>query len=165
MFSIRQATPADAATIHHFICELARYEREPDAVEVDVPTLTAQMQQARPPFECLIAERDGEALGFALYFQTYSTWRGQPGLWLEDLFVPQQHRGNGIGKALLGRVAAIVVERGYARLDWSVLTWNTPAIDFYRSLDAEVMEDWRQCRLTRDPLQALSAWSNGRDRD
>lgn len=156
MLSIRKATAADAATIHRFIVELAVYEKEPDAVEVDTPTLAAQLSEPNPPFECLLAEEDGLALGFALFFHTYSTWRGKRGIWLEDLFVTEHHRGRGVGKALLAKVAAIAVERDCARLDWSVLTWNTPAITFYHELGARMMEDWRQCRLSRAPLQILA---------
>ena len=164
---IRFARPADAPLIHRFICELAEYEKEPDAVEVDPPTLAAQMAQARPPFECLIAEqRDAGAdaprpLGFALFFHNYSTWRGRHGLYLEDLFVPPAHRGQGVGKALLTRLGAIAVERGCGRMEWSVLDWNTPAIRFYESLGARPMDEWTTWRLTGPALDALGAAGRG----
>jgi GNAT superfamily N-acetyltransferase len=112
---------------------------------------------ARPLFECLIADDDdGEAAGFALYFPIYSTWRG-PSIHLEDLFVIPSHRGHGIGKALLQRVAAVAVERGCARLQWDVLDWNQPAIDFYQSRGAIMLESWRIMRVTGAALVRLAA--------
>jgi len=159
---IRFAGPEDAGTIHRFICELADYEREPDAVEVDPPTLAAQLSEPRPPFECLIAERadgagDAEAVGFALFFHNYSTWRGRRGLYLEDLFVPPSLRGHGIGKALLVRLGAIAVERGCGRMEWSVLDWNTPAHGFYRTIGAAPLDEWTTWRLTGEALATLGA--------
>jgi GNAT superfamily N-acetyltransferase len=136
----------------HFIRELAVYEREPEAVEVTADILRAQMESADPPFECLLAERDGAAAGFALFFPNYSTWRGRPGLFLEDLFVPEQYRRHGIGGALLRRLAAIAAERGYGRMEWTVLNWNTPAQKFYRTLGAAPMEQWTLWRLEGDAL-------------
>lgn len=168
-FELRPAQPDDAPTIHALITGLAVYEREPDAVEVTVDTLRQQLALAHPPFECLLAERtddteprDGaqasrEALGFALFFQSYSTWRGKPGLYLEDLFVIPEARGAGIGKALLRRLAAIAVERDYGRMEWAVLNWNQPAIDFYQSLGASPLDEWTTYRLTGDALLALGA--------
>lgn len=161
---IRFAGPADAGQIHRFICELAAYEREPDAVEVDPPTLAAQLAEDPPPFECLIAEdraADGppRPLGFALFFHNYSTWRGRRGLYLEDLFVPPALRGRGVGKALLLRLGAIAVERGCGRMEWSVLDWNTPAHGFYRALGATPMDEWTTWRLTGPALDALGAAS------
>ena len=154
---IRFAEPTDAGTIHRFITELALYEREPAAVEGTRQTLERQLASARPPFECLIAETDEVAVGFALFFQTYSTWRGCPGLHLEDLYVPSQHRGRGYGAALLTRLAAIAVERGFARLEWAVLDWNSPAIDFYRALGARSLDDWVVYRLDGAELTKLAA--------
>ncbi|HZY60460.1 MAG TPA: GNAT family N-acetyltransferase [Candidatus Binataceae bacterium] len=150
--SIRFATVQDAEQVVHFIRELAAYEREPEAVEVTPGILRAQMESADPPFECLLAELDGAAVGFALFFRNYSTWRGRPGLFLEDLFVPQRHRRKGIGSALLGRLAAISVERGYGRMEWSVLNWNKPAQDFYRKMGATPMDEWTIWRLSADAL-------------
>jgi len=150
--SIRFATAQDAEVIVGFIRELADYEREPEAVEVTAAILRAQMESDDPPFECLIADLDGAAAGFALFFRNYSTWRGRPGLFLEDLFVPERYRRRGIGRALLGRLAAISVERGYGRMEWSVLDWNKPAQDFYRSLDATPMDEWTIWRLSAAAL-------------
>jgi len=154
--SIRFATTADAATIHGFICALAEYEREPDAVEVTVDELAAQLRETQPPFECLIAEREQVAVGFALFFHSYSTWRGRRGLYLEDLFVPPARRGAGVGHALLRRLAQIALERGCARMEWSVLNWNELAISFYRRLGAELLDDWRNCRIADGALRALA---------
>lgn len=157
---IRFATPEDAELLHRFIRELAAYEREPDAVEVTVGELRAQLSQPQPPFECIVAERDGEggvqALGFALFFGSYSTWRGRPGLYLEDLFVPPEHRGEGVGRALLAALARLARDRGCARLEWSVLDWNTPAIGFYERLGARPRSEWTTYRLTDDALAQLA---------
>lgn len=154
--TIRMARPADAELIHRFIVELATYEREPDAVETTPERLRAQLSEARPPFECLIAELAGEPCGFALFFHSYSTWRGRPGIYLEDLFVPPEQRGRGVGFALLQRLAQLTIERGCARLEWAVLDWNQPAIDFYERLDAFPMDGWTVYRLTREPLEQLA---------
>ncbi len=158
---IRFATPDDASTLHRFICELADYEREPDAVEVTPQQLREQLEQANPPFECILAEEpDGPApiaRGFALFFHNYSTWRGRRGLYLEDLYVPPEHRGTGIGRLLLATLARLATERGCARLEWSVLDWNAPAIAFYRQLGAQPMSEWTTFRLTDEPLATLAA--------
>jgi GNAT superfamily N-acetyltransferase len=150
---IRFATAQDADVMVQFVRGLAESEREPEAVEVTPEVLRAQMESLDPPFECLIAEQDGVPAGFALFFRNYSTWRGRPGLFLEDLFVSPQFRRRGIGRALLMRLAAISVERGYGRMEWSVLDWNTPAHEFYRSLDAVPMEQWTIWRLSGDALE------------
>ncbi len=155
---IREATPADATTIHRFICALAAYEREPDAVEVSPERLAAQLASPQPPFECLLAEDDqGRPLGFALYFHNYSTWRGRRGLYLEDLFVPPDLRGRGVGGALLRHLGAIAVDRGCARMEWSVLEWNATAHRFYASLGARPMLEWRTWRLDGEALERLGA--------
>ena len=153
--SIRFAGPTDAATIHRFIVGLAVYEKEPDAVEVTPRELAEQMDEERPPFECLLAEEDGEAVGFALFFHNYSTWRGRRGIYLEDLFVPPEHRGFGVGKTLLTALAQIAVERDCARMEWAVLDWNEPAIGFYEKLGATGMDEWTTFRLTGDALARL----------
>ena len=150
---VRAALPDDAPTILDFIHALAEYEREPDAVEVTADTLRAQMSSDDPPFECLLCEEDGVARGFALFFRTYSTWKGLPGLWLEDLFVPEEHRGRGIGLALFRAVARIAVERGHARMEWSVLDWNEPAIGFYVKQGSAALDEWTTHRLTGDALR------------
>jgi GNAT superfamily N-acetyltransferase len=143
--------------IHRFVVGLAVYEREPDAVEVTPATLRAQLAGPRPPFECLLAEVDGVAVGFALFFSTYSTWRGRTGLHLEDLFVDEAHRRRGVGRALVGRLAALARERGCARLELAVLDWNAPAIAFYRALGAVPLEEWTTYRIDGAALQALAS--------
>lgn len=153
--SIRFATPDDAASILRFIRELAEYEREPDAVEVDEATLRQQLQSERPPFECLLALDQGAPVGFALFFPTYSTWRGKPGLWLEDLYVTPAARGKGHGAALFRRLGQLAVERGYARLELTALDWNEPALAFYRSWGAIPMSEWTTWRLDRAALETL----------
>jgi len=155
-FDIRFATSEDATTIHRFICELAAYEREPDAVEATPASLCAQMESARPPFECLIAEDAAGPLGFALFFHNYSTWRGKPGIYLEDLFVPPRHRRRGVGRALLQRLARVAVDRECARMEWAVLHWNKLAFDFYERIGARRMDDWVICRVTGDALRNLA---------
>ncbi len=153
--SVRRAGPDDAESVYAFVCALAHYEREPDAVEATPETYRTQLASDTPPFECLLAEEAGSPRGFALFFTTYSTWRGKPGIWLDDLFVPEEHRGRGIGKALFAAVGRIAVERNAGRLEWSVLDWNEPAIGFYRALGAEQMDEWTTHRLTGDHLRRL----------
>ncbi|MCA9629833.1 MAG: GNAT family N-acetyltransferase [Myxococcales bacterium] len=153
---IRTARPDDCELIFELITELAIYEREPLAVETTPAVLRSQLESDRCPFECLIAELDGQTAGFALYFQNYSTWKGRPGLYLEDLFVRESARKSGVGGALLGALARIAVERGYARMEWSVLDWNQLAIDFYEGLGAVPMSDWTTFRLTGEPLRRLA---------
>jgi len=154
--TIRFAGPGDAETLYRFIVELAEYEREPDAVEVTAAELRAQLSEAVPPFECLLAEQDGDACGFALFFHNYSTWRGRPGIYLEDLYVPEASRGAGVGAALLAALAGLARERNCRRVEWAVLNWNTPAIGFYESIGAMPQSDWTVYRLTDDPLEALA---------
>ena len=154
--TVRNATPDDAAEIHRLIVALAEYEREPDAVEVTVSELDGQLRQPDPPFSCLLAEANGRVVGFALYFHNYSTWRGRRGVYLEDLFVESAVRGQGVGRALLSALARIAVDRGCARMEWSVLDWNEPSIRFYESLGAVPMRDWTTFRLTGDALAALA---------
>jgi GNAT superfamily N-acetyltransferase len=154
---IRPARVDDAATILRFIRELATYEREPDAVEVSEATLRAQIGSPRPPFECVLAELEGAPVGFALFFPSYSTWRGRAGIYLEDLYVTPEARGAGVGKALLGHLASLAIARGCARLEWSVLDWNAPAIGFYASIGATPMSEWTVFRLSGDALVAAAA--------
>ena len=156
MLTLRAATPADAATVLELIRALAVYERQPDAVEVDAATLAAQLAAQPPPFECLLAELDGRTAGFALFFHTYSTWRGRRGIWLEDLFVVPEARRRGVGEALLRRVAALAQGRGCARFEWSVLDWNTEAIEFYERLGVSVLPEWRICRVSDAALARLA---------
>lgn len=156
-FTIRRAQAADAAEIFRLIQALALYEREPDAVEVRVEDLAQQLCSSPPPFECLLAEHEGRVVGMALYYETYSTWRGRIGIHLEDLFVEAEHRGAGIGAALLAALARETVQRGGARLEWSVLDWNETAIGFYRNLGAAPLAGWTTWRLDGAALTALSA--------
>jgi len=158
--AIRAATRADVGTILTFIHALAKYERAPEAVVATEQDLLRDGFGDQPYYSCLIAEQGGEPAGFAFYFFDYSTWLGRPGIYLEDIFVHPEFRGLGIGKALLQRVAAIAVEKGCARLKWQVLDWNTPAIDFYRAMGAEFMDEWRTVRLSGEPLERLAG---GRD--
>lgn len=154
--TIRPATPGDVSLILDFIRALAAYEREPDAVTATEADLLRDGFGANPFYFCLIAEKDGAPAGFAFYFFNYSTWLGRPGLYLEDLFVYPAFRGLGIGKALLQRVAAIAVEKGCPRLQWEVLDWNTPAIEFYRAMGAEFLDAWRNVRVTGEALRRLA---------
>jgi len=153
---IRPATRGDVSEILGFIRALAAYEREPDAVTATEADLLRDGFGPNPFFSCLIAEHDGRPAGFALYFFSYSTWMGRPGLYLEDLFVEPKLRGLGIGKALLERVAAIAVEKRCPRLQWEVLDWNTPAIDFYKAMGAEFLDTWRNVRVTGEALRKLA---------
>jgi GNAT superfamily N-acetyltransferase len=154
--NIRPATPDDAATILRFIRELAAYEREPDAVVATEADLLRDGWSEPARFTAVIADYDGAAAGFALYFTTYSTWRGHHGLRLEDIYVTPGLRGHGIGKALLARVAAIAVAQGCPRLEWDVLNWNEPAIAFYRSIGAERLAEWSIMRLSDEALGRLA---------
>lgn len=144
---VRPADPEDAHLIHELIVELATYEREPDAVETTPELLRAQLAATPPPFECMIGELDEQPVGFALWFQTYSTWRGRPGLWLEDFYVRPSHRGSGVGRALFEAVERVASERGYGRLELSVLDWNELAIGFYRRRGGSPMEGWTTWRF------------------
>ena len=154
--TIRTATEADVPQILEFIRALAAYEREPDAVTATEADLLRDGFGPNPFYVCLIADLDGQPAGFAFYFFNYSTWNGRPGLYLEDLFVHPEFRGLGIGKALLERVAAIAVEKNCPRLQWEVLDWNTPAIDFYRAMGAEFLDEWRNVRVSGDALLRLA---------
>ena len=155
--TIRPATEQDVPLILNFIRALAEFEREPDAVTATEADLLRDGFGANPYYHCLIAEQDGKPAGFAFYFFNYSTWTGRPGLYLEDVFVNPEFRGLGIGKALLARVAARAVEKNCPRLQWEVLDWNTPAVDFYKSLGADFLDEWRNVRITGDALKKLAA--------
>ena len=157
MTQIRFATPQDVPQILAFVRELAEFEREPDAVVATEAMLEAALFGPHPAAEAVIAEgAEGKALGFALFFQNFSTWTGLPGMYLEDLYVTPSARGAGVGKALLRHLADIAVTRGYGRFEWSVLDWNQPAIDFYRAMGAVGMEEWTVQRVTGDALRALA---------
>ncbi|MFW2850646.1 N-acetyltransferase family protein [Sphingomonas sp. TX0543] len=153
---IRPATPTDCGIILRFVRELAEYEREPDAVEASEEMLAAALFATPPAAEALIAEQRGEPIGFALFFHNFSTWTGKRGIYLEDLYVTPAARGSGAGRALLVHLAGLALDRGCARFEWSVLDWNTPAIDFYRSMGATGMEEWTVQRVTGDALVRLA---------
>lgn len=153
---IRPATRGDVPQILRFIRALAAYERKSDEVKATEDDLLRDGFGANPFFSCLIAEYDDRAAGFALYFFNYSTFLGRPGLYVEDIFVEPELRGLGIGKGLLERVAAIAVEKGCPRLQWEVLDWNTPAIEFYRAMGAEFLDEWRNVRVTGEALRRLA---------
>lgn len=156
-FTIEPAAPADVPTILRLIRALAEYERMSDEVVATEAGLRESLFSERPAAECLIAREDGRPVGFALYFHNFSTFRGTRGLYLEDLFVEPDCRGRGYGRALLQRLAQLAVARGCARFEWSVLDWNAPAIGFYRSVGAAVLDEWRICRLTGDKLATFAA--------
>lgn len=156
---VRAAEPADVATILRFVRELAAFEREPDAVEASEAMLAQALFGADPAAEAVIAQAGGEPVGFALFFHNFSTWTGQRGLYLEDLYVTPAARGQGVGRALLTHLAAIAIDRGCARFEWSMLDWNEGAIAFYRALGAIGMEEWTVQRVAGDALRRLA----GRD--
>jgi GNAT superfamily N-acetyltransferase len=157
--AVREARTSDVERIHQLVVELAEYERSPDQVRSTPEQLRSALFGSRPAVYALVAEAEGEVVGFALYFLNFSTWEGVHGIYLEDLYVQPGHRGSGLGKALLRSLAAIAVERGYARFEWWVLDWNTPSIDFYRRLGAVAMEEWTVYRLTGDALAAAGSTS------
>jgi GNAT superfamily N-acetyltransferase len=154
--AIRSATPDDLPLIMELILGLAEYEKLADRVTATPELIGRALFSDRPYAECLIAETEGTAAGFAIFFHNFSTFLGKRGIYLEDLFVLPEFRGRGIGRALLGRLAAIAVERDAARLEWAVLDWNEPAIKFYRGLRAEMLDDWRIFRLTGGALADLA---------
>jgi len=154
--TIRPATPADVETMLAFIKGLAAFEREPNVVKTTTHDLLRDGFGEHPKFEVLIAELNGQSVGFALFFPTYSTWEGCPGLHLEDLFVVEQARGRGVGRKLMTALAAIAVARGCARLELSVLHWN-PAREFYHHLGMEHLQEWLPYRLSGEALRLLAA--------
>ncbi|MDX6504950.1 MAG: hypothetical protein QOE29_2075 [Gaiellaceae bacterium] len=154
---IRRAGPDDAEAIHELIRALAAYEHEPDAVRATPESLRADLSAEHPPFECLLADEAGRAVGFALFFPTYSTWEGRPGLYLEDLFVREEARGSGVGRALLAALARLAVERGYGRLELAALDWNTPAIGLYERLGAKALDEWTVFRFAGESLERLAS--------
>lgn len=153
---VREAGPDDLATIHGFILDLAAYERLSHEVEATLADLERDLFGPAPRVFCDIAEIDGAPVGFALWFYNYSTFRGRHGIWLEDLFVRPERRGAGAGLALLKALARRCADEDLARLEWSVLDWNTPAIGFYDSLGALAMDEWTTRRLTGAALEALA---------
>lgn len=155
---IRRAVEADLETLDRFIRELAQYERAGDAAQATREQLRASFFEDAPRVYCDFVENDeGTVVGFAVWFLNYSTWTGTHGIYLEDLFVLPDHRGNGYGRALLVHLADECTRQGYARLQWSVLDWNTPAIEFYRSLGAMPLEEWTVFRLSQPALSEVAA--------
>ena len=154
---VRPAVVDDIAAIHELICDLATYERARHEVKATPDQLRTALFGPTPAAYALVAEADGHVVGFALYFLSYSTWDGVHGLYLEDLYVRPERRGSGLGKALLSGLASIAVARGYTRVEWSVLDWNTPSIEFYRSLGAVGLDEWTKFRLTGETLAQLAA--------
>lgn len=152
---IRPARPGDEELLLGLVRELAVYEKAPEAVVATPALLREALFGQAPTAQAVVAEWNGDAAGFALYFFNFSTWLGRPGLYLEDLYVRESMRGRGIGKALLLHLAGIAHARGCGRMEWSVLDWNQPAIDFYRSLGAVAMDEWTVYRLDGDALERL----------
>ena len=156
MTSIRPAFPADVPLILRLIRELALYEREPDAVLATEADLLRDGWGETPRFRCVIADCDGKPAGFALFFTSYSTWRGHHGIRLEDLYVTPAMRGHGIGRALLVHLAQVAIDEGCPRLEWDVLNWNAPAIGFYEAIGAKRLTEWSIMRVDDAALAALA---------
>jgi GNAT superfamily N-acetyltransferase len=154
---IRRALPDDVADICRLVHDLAEYERAAHEVRLTPDSLRGALFAAEPAVHAHVAEVDGVVVGFAIWFVSYSTWLGQHGIYLEDLYVEPEHRGAGLGRQLLAALAQTAVERGYGRVEWSVLNWNTPAIGFYGSLGARPMDEWTVHRLDGEALTALAA--------
>src|SRR5437762_13268470 len=155
-FEIRTMTEGDVPIVLSLIRELANYERAPDAVVTTEAGLREVLFGPQRSAEVLLALEEGEPVGFAVYFFNFSTWLGRPGLYLEDLFVRPSVRGKGYGRALLKRLALIAHERGCGRMEWAVLDWNDPAIEFYKRLGAEPMKEWIVFRLTQEGIARLA---------
>jgi GNAT superfamily N-acetyltransferase len=154
---IREAQEADVPAVVGLVHELAEYERAPESCTLTAEQLHAALFGPDAVARCHVAEVEGEVVGCAIWFRNFSTWRGVPGIYLEDLFVRPAHRGSGLGRQLLAALAAVCAERGYARLEWQVLDWNEPSIGFYRSLGAVAMDEWTTYRLDGDALKAFAA--------
>jgi GNAT superfamily N-acetyltransferase len=157
--SLRAATPEDVPILFALIKALAEYEELSHAVTGNIADLEQHLFGSRPYAEAILAECEGQAVGFALFFYNYSTFLTQPGIYLEDLFVLPDYRRRGIGKIILTYLAQLAVDRGCGRLEWSVLDWNEPAIAFYQSMGATVLPDWRICRVTGGSLTQLASLS------
>jgi diamine N-acetyltransferase len=157
--AIRQARPADSALIFALVNELAAYEKLSSDVDATEAQIARVLFAPEPAVFCDIAEWNGEAAGFALWFLNFSSFRGRHGIYLEDIFVRPAMRGKGLGKAMLARLAQFCVAQGYARFEWAVLDWNKPSIDFYQAMGATVMPDWRICRLSGEALERFARGS------
>ncbi|MBP0621282.1 GNAT family N-acetyltransferase [Cupriavidus consociatus] len=158
-FTLRPATAADSETLFNLILALAEYEKLTHIVEATPQKIEGALFGATPHAEAVLVEVEADgapkAVGFALFFHNFSTFLAKPGLYLEDLYVDPAWRGHGLGRALLQHLAALALERGCGRFEWSVLDWNQPSIDFYRAMGADVLPDWRICRVTGDALAKL----------
>jgi GNAT superfamily N-acetyltransferase len=154
--AIRAAVPADAALIFALVRELADYEKLSGEMDATPEAIAAALFTSEPRLFCDIAEWNGEPAGFSVWFLNFSTFRGRHGIYVEDLFVRPAFRKRGIGKALMARLARRCVEQDLARFEWAVLDWNAPSIEFYRSIGAQVMDEWRICRLSGEALQAFA---------
>ena len=154
--AIRPARPDEAGLVLSFVRELAEYEKLAHEVEATEATIADALFGASPRVYCDIAEWSGEPAGFHVWFVNFSTFSGRHGIYLEDLFVRPALRGNGIGKALLAHLAGRCVDNGWSRLQWSVLDWNTPSIEFYKSLGAVLMDEWTVCKVTGEALKTLA---------
>jgi len=155
--SIRRAEPADAALVFDLVCALADYEKLRHEVDATPDAISKALFSPEPRLYCDLAEWNGEAAGFAVWFLNFSTFRGRHGVYLEDVFVRPDFRGRGIGKALMRHLARTCVDNGYARFEWAVLDWNAPSIAFYESLGAEIKGEWKICRLSGDALARFGA--------
>ena len=156
-FVLRPATPGDAPTILRFIRELAAYERAENEVEATEETIRQSIFGKDAVTHALICDKDGKTAGFAVWFYNYSTWQGRNGLYLEDLYVTPEFRGSGAGKLILRHLAELAVEKGCGRFEWSVLDWNEPAIRVYKSIGAELQDEWIRYRLSGQALQDFAA--------
>ncbi|HLM23147.1 MAG TPA: GNAT family N-acetyltransferase [Propionibacteriaceae bacterium] len=154
---VREARESDLDRIRQLIIDLAHYERAAHEVRTTTEQLRVALFGPQPAAYALVAESANQVVGFALYFRSFSTWEGVHGIYLEDLYVMPEYRGTGLGRALLTSLAELAAERGYARLEWAVLDWNQPAIDFYRSLGAVAMDEWTVYRLSGEALRAVGA--------
>jgi GNAT superfamily N-acetyltransferase len=154
--AIRAARPADSALIFALVRELADYEKLSHDVDATPEAIAAALFAREPRLFCDIAEWNGEPAGFAVWFLNFSTFRGRHGIYVEDLFVRPAFRAKGIGKALMARLAKRCVDEGWTRFEWAVLDWNAPSIAFYKSIGAQVMDEWRICRLSGPALQAFA---------
>jgi GNAT superfamily N-acetyltransferase len=153
---VRSAAPADVPTLFKLIQALAEYEKLSHAVTGSPELLKEHLFGEKPFAEAIVAEYGGEVVGFGLFFHNYSTFLTRPGIYLEDLFVLPEYRGRGIGKKLITYLAGLAVERNCGRLEWSVLDWNSPAIAFYKGIGAQILDEWRICRVTGDSLKKLT---------
>lgn len=154
---IRLAEPADVKDIHHLIYELAVYEKAPEQMVATIEQINSSLFTEKPVAFCHVAEDQGKIVGIALWFLNYSTWLGKPGIYLEDLYVQPEYRGQGIGKSFMKTLSQLCVERGYERFQWWVLDWNLPSIEFYKSLGAVPMDEWTVFRLSGDALKKFAS--------